>query len=125
FADSYILEKVRDTIGVHFNIEEHKIILTHLYALYEESDDINVSKLIDKITDADLQKTITEIAMLEVNLYIEEQEINDYIHRIELEHKHLVYLKILKQKQKQEINRNLVAKIVVEIIELEKQIRHG
>src|SRR5699024_3812484 len=37
FADSYILEKVRDTIGVHFNIEEHKIILTHLYALYEES----------------------------------------------------------------------------------------
>lgn len=125
FADSYILEKVRDTIGVHFNIEEHKIILTHLYALYEESDDINVSKLINKITDADLQKTITEIAMLEVNPYMEEQEINDYIHLIQQENKDVAYLKTLKQKQKQEVNPILAAKIGLEIIELEKQIKHG
>lgn len=125
FADSYILEKVRDTIGVHFNIEEHKIILTHLYALYEESDDINVSKLIDKITDANLQKTITEIAMLDVNPYMEEQEINDYIHLIQQENKDVAYLKTLRQKQKQEVNPILAAKIGLEIIQLEKQIRHG
>src|SRR5699024_10013048 len=77
FADSYILEKLQDLFALHFNIAEHKIILSLLYALYEEFDDIIVSKLIDKITDADLPKTITEIAMLEVNPYREEQEIND------------------------------------------------
>src|SRR5699024_12196744 len=87
--------------------------------------DINVSKLIDKITDADLQKTITEIAMLEVNPYMEEQEINDYIHLTQLENKDVAYLKTLKQKQKQEVNPILAAKIGVEIIELEKQKRHG
>lgn len=124
FSDPYILEKVRDTVGVHFNIDAHKIILTHLYALYEENDDINVSKLIDKLSDDELQKLVTEIAMLEVNHDVQEQEINDYLLLIQQENKDVAYLKTLKQKQKQEENPILAAKIGLEIIKMEKQIKH-
>src|SRR5699024_5428417 len=81
----YILERVQQELGVHFNIEEHKIILKHLYALYEEDQDINVSKLINKLSDDNLRRIITEISMATINETIQEQEITDYIHVIQQE----------------------------------------
>src|SRR5699024_2475794 len=45
FEYPHIIDKVQQTLGMQFNIEEHKIILTHVYALYEEYNEIKVSHL--------------------------------------------------------------------------------
>src|SRR5699024_7305146 len=55
----HIINKVQNKLGIDFNIDEHKIILTHLYALYEEYNDINVSKIIDKLSDDNLKRIVT------------------------------------------------------------------
>src|SRR5699024_10167239 len=44
-----ILEKVQTELGIHLNVEAHKIILTYFYALYEEAEEIDISKLMDKL----------------------------------------------------------------------------
>lgn len=120
-----ILEKVQQTIGTHFNIEEHQVILTHLYALYEENDDINISKLVDKLEDHYLQELVTELAMLPVNEAYTEQEINDYIRLIQREKHDFSKLRLLRQKQKTEQNPILAAQIGLEIIQLEKQLKQS
>ncbi|HLR70032.1 MAG TPA: DNA primase [Pseudogracilibacillus sp.] len=119
----YILEKVQQKLGVDFNIDEHKIILTHLYALYEEKNEIDISELIGKLNDDTLKRIVTEIAITPTNNAISEQEINDYILTIKREATDHTYLRTLKQKQKQEKNPILAAKIGLEIINIEKQLK--
>src|SRR5699024_898842 len=46
--DPIVLEKVQQKLGVRFNLDEHKVILTHLYAIYEEKGKIDLSELVDK-----------------------------------------------------------------------------
>src|SRR5690606_27448213 len=104
--------------------EEHKVIVTHLYALYEESEQINISELIDKLTDENLKMIVTEIAMTPINEEISDEEINDYIEIIEREANDITYLRKLKEKQKNEKNPILAAKIGLEIIQIEKQLKN-
>lgn len=120
--DSSILEKVQQKIGVGFNLDEHKVILTHLYALYEEKNEVNVSELIDKLDDH-LKQILTEIVFTPVNETISEQVVNDYINQIQMEATDITYLRSLKEKQMQEKDPFLAAKIGLEIIEIQKQLK--
>ena len=119
----YILEKVQQKLGVGFNSDEYKIILTHLYAIYEEKNEIDISELIDKLDDDRLKHTIAQIAIAPVNEAITDQEVNDYIDQIQMEATDFTYLRSLKEKQKNEKNPILAAKIGLEIIDIEKQIK--
>ncbi|MEI3606837.1 DNA primase [Pseudogracilibacillus sp. SE30717A] len=123
FKHPFIIDKVQEKLGVGFNIDHHKIILTHLYALYEEKNTVNVSELIDKLEDDSLKKIVTELALTQVNDAITEEEINDYIHQIKMEATDITYLRTLREKQKSEQNPILAAKIGLEIIEIEKQLK--
>lgn len=123
FKHPHVIERVQADLGVQFNIEEHKVILTHLYALYEEKNSIDVSKLVDKVKDEHLVKMITEIAVTPINEQVQEEEISDYISIIQREATDLSYIRSLKQKQKQEKDPFLAAKIGLEIIALEKQLK--
>ena len=120
---SNIIGKVQQTLGVQFNIDEHKIILTHLYALYENYDEVSVSQLIDKLEDDYLKQIVTEIAMIPTNEMVTEQVLDDYIYLIRAESTDVAYLRTLEQKQKQEQNPILAAEIGSEIIELKKQLK--
>lgn len=120
---SNIIDKVQQALGVQFNIDEHKVILTHLYALYERYDQVSVSQLIDKLSDDYLKQIVTEIAMIPTNDQINEHELNDYIHFIRSESTDVAHLKSLQQKQRQEQNPILAAKIGLEIIEIKKQLK--
>lgn len=123
FKQSNIIDKVQQTLGVQFNIDEHKIILTHLYALYEKYHDFNVSQLIDKLDDEHLKQIVTEIAMISTDEEITEPVLNDYIHIIRSESTDIAYLRTLQHKQKQEENPILAAKIGLEIIEIKRQLK--
>lgn len=75
-------EKIQREIGVNFNLDIHKVIVTHIYALLEEYETINVSQLYDKLNDEELIQTITDIALIPISDSISEAEINDYIKMI-------------------------------------------
>lgn len=118
----YIIDKVQEQLGVNFNIEAHKIILTHLYALYGEKNDLSVSELVDKLDD-ELKRVFTEIAISPTRETVSDQEINDYINTIKKEATKGAHLRLLKQKQKEEKDPFLAAKIGLEIINIEKQLK--
>ena len=122
FEYPHIIDKVQQTLGMQFNIEEHKIILTHVYALYEEYNEIKVSHLIDTLEDDYLKELVTEIAMLHTDEMITEEVFNDYVRIILAESTDVAYLRSLEAKQKQEKNPILAAQIGIEIIEIERRL---
>lgn len=121
-----VADKVREEIGIGFNIEEHKIIVTHLYAFYEENKDENVSLFIERLSDDKLRQLVTEIAMLPLENNISDREINDYLRLIASETNDHEKIKILKQQQKIAEQQNdplKAAGIAAEIIKLQKQLK--
>src|SRR5699024_317029 len=120
---THLIESIQQKLSGRFNDEKHKIIHTHLYALYEEQNEIDTSALIDRIHDEDIKKIVSEIAMMSVNEEISDHEINDYVDTINREANDYAYLRVLKEKQKNEKNPLLAAKIGLEIIEIEKQLK--
>ena len=120
---THIIEKVQQKLNGRFNAEEHKVILTHLYALYEEQREIDPNELLDKIQDQEIKKIVTELVITPINEEVSDQEINDYIDIINMEANDYAYLRSLKEKQKKEQNPLIAAQIGLEIIEIEKQLK--
>src|SRR5699024_10697305 len=63
--DKVISDRVQEEISIGFNIDEHKIIATHLYAFYEMNDAANVSQFIEELTDESIKQLVIEIAVNE------------------------------------------------------------
>lgn len=121
-----ITDKVREEIGASFNIDDHKIIATHLYAYYESGHHEDVSLFVGKIPENHLQQLVTEIAMIPTSEDISEQELNDYIAVIASETHENDTIKKLKEQQKAAEQQNdpvKAAEIALKIIELQKHSR--
>src|SRR5699024_1822056 len=84
--NSFVIDKVQSDLGIHFNFDEHKVIATHLYALYEENETIDISSLIDRLDNGHEQTLITELINLPISEEVSDEVINDYIKTIRLEH---------------------------------------
>ena len=113
---------VQNAVQGNFNIEEHRVIVTYLYAFYEEGNDPDVSAFLQRLNDKQLKQLVTELSMTVINENISPQELNDYIKHV------LNYPKLLKLKEK-EIEKNeaerrkdfiKAAQIAKEIIEMKK-----
>ncbi len=125
--DLSITNKVQKELGASFNIEAHKIIVTHLYAFYEEGNPADVSLFIERLTDQNLKQFVSEIAMLPVNKNIDDQEIDDYLRTIRTQTNDVPSIKTLKQQQKQAEQHNnpiKAAQIAMEIIKIQKQLKN-
>ncbi|WP_156290707.1 DNA primase [Oceanobacillus salinisoli] len=121
-----IAEKVQEEMGAGFNIEAHQIIATHLYAFYEEGHLSDISLFIEKLSDSELQKLVTEIAMYPVLEEISDKEINDYIRIIQEHRNDYVSIQTLKEQQKlaeQQKDPLKAAQIAMQIIEIKKQLK--
>src|SRR5699024_8016232 len=101
--NDFIIDKVQNELGVSFNLDEHKVLATHLYAFYEERDTIEVSSFIDKLEDQNQQALVTELINLRVNEEISDEEINDYIKIIQLENTEKAEINSLKAQQRQAV----------------------
>jgi DNA primase len=77
-----IARKVQEQLPGLFHIQEHSEIIIHLYAYYEEGNYPDVSNFIGKLSNTSLQNLVTEIALINVNPDISEQEIKDCIQAI-------------------------------------------
>lgn len=125
--DISITDKVQEELGASFNVDEHKIVVTHLYAYYEEGHQANISMFIDLLNDDKLKQLVTEIAMIPVLENISDKEINDYIWVIRAENSNTDSIKALKEEQRladQQKDPIKAAKIAMQIIELQKQLKN-
>lgn len=121
-----ITDKVREEIGASFNIDEHKIIATHLYAYYEAGHPEDVALFIEKLTEEKLRNLVTELAMIPISEDVSHKEINDYLKLIHSETNEKETIKSLKEQQKvaeQQNDAKKAAEIGVQIINLQKHSR--
>lgn len=121
-----ITDKVREEIGASFNIDEHKVIATHLYAFYEEGHEGDVSIFLEKIPEVRLKQLVTEIAMIPISEEISEREINDYIRIISTELTDTGTINSLREEQKVAEQQNdfiKAAEIALKIINIQKKAR--
>ncbi|SET61089.1 DNA primase [Oceanobacillus limi] len=125
--DRTITDKVQEELGASFNIDEHKIIATHLYAYYEEGLPVDVSLFVERLTDEKLKHLVIELAMLPVYEEISDAEINDYIRIIRSQSSEVASIKQLKDEQRlaeQQQDPIKAAQIAMQIIELKKQVKN-
>ncbi|MGY0692895.1 DNA primase [Virgibacillus sp. FSP13] len=125
--DISIADKVQQEIGGAFNVDEHKIIATHLYAYYEEGHPADVSLFIDRLTDEKIKQTVIEIAMIPMVENISDQQINDYLRIIYTENHDVATIKMLREQQRiaeQQSDPIKAAQIAMQIIEIQKQLKN-
>lgn len=120
-----IAQKVLDRIGLQFNIEEHRAIITYLYAYYEEGNEASVSSFLRKLPGSGLHQFVSDIAMLSVNEDISERELADYIKQV-LNHQNWLMIKE-KEAEKLEAERQKdfvkAANIAMEVIRLKRDLK--
>ncbi|MDX8045959.1 DNA primase [Gracilibacillus sp. S3-1-1] len=122
-----IAEKVKETIGSRFNLEQHQIIVTHLYGYYEEGNPPDPSHFISYLNDASLQQTVVELSMMDYSWEMSEKELQDYIHLIQSEQTDKERINQLQRKMKQleKTDPKEAAKIAMEIIQIKQQSKNG
>ncbi|MGM8213731.1 DNA primase [Virgibacillus sp. W0430] len=121
--DPAVTSRVQKELGASFNIDAHKIIVTHLYAFYEEYEDSDISLFMNKIEDNTLKNLVAEIAMLPLYDTLNEHVLSDCIHTIKLQYEDHASIYDLKKEQKLAEQQNdpiKAAKIAMEILEKEK-----
>ncbi|GAB4073425.1 DNA primase [Barrientosiimonas marina] len=124
--DASIAEKVREDIGASFTIEDHKVIITYLYAYYEEGYQPDVSSFLEMLPDSRLKEMVTEIAMIPVHEAITTSEINDYVRVIRSEQSNKQDIQSLKTEQKLAEQQNdpiKAAEIAMQMIEIQRRWR--
>ncbi|GGE74372.1 DNA primase [Priestia taiwanensis] len=87
-----IARKVQEKLPGLFHIQEHSEIIIHLYAYYEEGNYPDVSNFLGRLPNASLQNLVTEIALINVNPDVSEQEIKDCIQAV-IKHEREMLLK--------------------------------
>ncbi|GGC91971.1 DNA primase [Thalassobacillus devorans] len=121
-----VADKVQAELGGGFNISEHQVIVTYLYAYFEEGNEPDVSHFVEMLPDADLKNLVVKLAMMPVNQDISDREINDYIRLIRSEQSDKTDIRTLEEEQKQAEQQNdpiKAAEIAMKIIQLKRQLR--
>lgn len=121
-----IAERVQQELGVTFNIDDHKVIVTHLYGFYEEGNDPDVSLFVERITDGRIKQLVIELAMISVNDHMSDDEMSDYMRTIR-SHTETSMIQTYVQQQKMAEQQNdpiKAAEIAMQIIALKKRIKN-
>lgn len=122
----WVADKVQHEIGARFKVEEHQVIVTHLYAFYEEGNDPDVSKFIEKLNDDKLKQLVTEIIMLSADEEISDAVLQDYIRTIREHTNDKTSIDHLKEQLKvaeQESNPLKAAQILKQIMQIQRKLK--
>ncbi|MEH7384083.1 DNA primase [Bacillus sp. JJ1521] len=123
--DRDIADKVQDQLQAEFNIEEHRAIVTYLYAYYEEGNEPDISTILTRIHDDNLKRIVTDIAMMSVEEEVSDSVLSDYVKQV-LNHKKMSMIKE-KESEQLEAERSKdylkAATIANEIIQMKKALQ--
>ncbi|MGN7298873.1 DNA primase [Ferdinandcohnia sp. SAFN-114] len=119
-----IAEKIQDQLQAEFNIEEHRAIVTYLYAFYEEGFEPDISTLLTRVHDESLKRIVTDIAMMSIEEEVSDSVLSDYVKQV-LNHKKMSMIKE-KESEQLEAERSKdylkAATIANEIIQMKKAL---
>ncbi|MDQ0254370.1 DNA primase [Evansella vedderi] len=120
-----VATQVQELVGGTFNIDEYQAIAAHLYSYYSEGNMPNPSAFIERLEDETLKRITTELAMMTINEDMSEQELNDYIRKIQQYPKKLEIEQLkLKRVQLEEAKEyKQAAAIGMEIIKMEQELK--
>lgn len=124
--NSSIAEKVQNELGSTFSLTNHQVLVTYLYAYYEENHEPDVSRFIEYLPESDLKNLAAQIAMLAVSENVSDREINDYINAVKGEHLNKeIHLLEKEQKEAERTNDPVeAAKIAMKILNIKKEWKH-
>jgi DNA primase len=126
--DATIAERMKHRLGASFNVDVHKVIVTHLYAYYEAGHPADVSQFIERIEDPEIKNLIIELAMQSLSPEVTEDEINDYVYMIQSEQGDKALIKDLFYQQKQaELDKDYTkaAEVGMEIVKIKKRLKES
>ncbi len=119
-----IAEKVQQELGGTFLITEHQVLVTYLYAFYEEGHEPDVSLFMEYLPESNLKDLAAQLAMQTVPDEVTDMEIEDYIYTIKSERHKKNTIHSLELEQKEAERRNdpvTAAKIAMNILNLKKE----
>lgn len=126
--DESIANYIQNELGANFTIDDHKIIVTTLYAFYEEGQPPNVGLFLQRIKDERIRSLTAEIAMVPSVLMDHEEGLMDYISVIKKQFSDVSIINEYREKQRlaEQANDPLkAAQIGMKILELQKQIKQS
>lgn len=125
-TNSMIADRVQGRLGARFNVEQHQVIVTYLYAHYEDGGHDDMSEFIQRLPDEQCKQLVTELAMLPLDENISDEVIDDYIYMILQETNDQPSLRKLKEEQKQAERENdpiKAAQIAMQMIKLQQSMK--
>ncbi|WP_273832718.1 DNA primase [Guptibacillus sedimenti] len=125
--DLEVAEKVQEEVGGSFNIDEHSAIAAYLYSFYANGHEADVSQFMEQLTDPNLVKIASELAMMDLNNDVSDKELHDYIRQVLNYPEWIKIEEREKEKKEAEMKQDFVqaAKIAMEILEMKKNLRNS
>ncbi|WP_158735073.1 DNA primase [Alteribacillus sp. YIM 98480] len=123
--DKTVCMEVQETIGGDFNVEEHVAIAAYLYAYYAEGNKPDPGHFINQLQDPDLIKKASEIAMLDINKHLSENELVDYIRQIK-NYPKWVEIEEIEQKMKEAEKKQDIqsaVQLATELVDMKKALK--
>ncbi|WP_347549556.1 DNA primase [Pseudalkalibacillus hwajinpoensis] len=122
-----VAEKVQEEVGGSFNIDEHSAIAAYLYSFYAYGHDPDVSQFMEQLTDPNLVKIASELAMMDLNEDVSDKELQDYIRQVLNYPEWIKIEEREKEKKEAEMKHDFVqaAKIAMEILEMKKNLKNS
>ncbi|MBM7097092.1 DNA primase [Bacillus sp. H-16] len=121
--DAEVAFRVQEKLGASFNIDDYHAIAAHLYSYYGEGH-LSLAGFIEQLSDEGLKRTVSELAMMTINVELSEQELNDYIKQI-LNYPKRLEIERMKQEMKTSRDPNEAAVIAKKISEMEQQLKNS
>jgi DNA primase len=125
--DLEVAEKVQEEVGGSFNIDEHSAIAAYLYSFYTNGHEADVSQFMEQLTDPNLVKIASELAMMDLNNDVSDKELHDYIRQVLNYPEWIKIEEREKEKKEAEMKQDFVqaAKIAMEILEMKKNLKNS
>lgn len=125
--DPNIARRVEREVEAQFNLEEHKIIVTYLYAFYEDEELSDISLFIERLPEDHLKQLVIELAMIPLFETIENEELEDYIRIIRIQSNDMQQMNEYKEQQRLAEQQNdpiKAAEIARKMIDIQKQLKN-
>ncbi|SFL66640.1 DNA primase [Salibacterium qingdaonense] len=117
--------EVQEKLGGDFNLDHHAALAAHLYAYYGEGHQAETGSFINHLSDPELIKEASEIAMLDITEHMSENELADYVDKIKNYPKWVEIEQIHQKLKEAERNQDveLAAKLGNEMINMKKALK--
>lgn len=117
--------KVKEQIGCSFNIDVHNAIALFVYGYFEEGNTPDVGAILQRMEDEQLRRIVSELAMLNININISDEELSDYIKQV-LNYPKWLKIKDIETEKLEALKQQDIitaAQLAKKIIEMKKQLK--